>query len=57
MTAGPESPRRIRRGPVALVVVTTFGAVGHLLLGFTFLRARCQTVTTVNMVGYRTCDR
>ena len=48
-----ESLRRIRRALVALVVVTTFGTVGHLLLGFTFLEATYQTITTVGTVGFR----
>ena len=37
----------------ALVVVTVFGTVGYLFLGFTLLEAVYQTVTTVATVGFR----
>jgi voltage-gated potassium channel len=37
----------------ALAGVTVFGVVGYLLLGFTFLEAVYQTVTTVATVGFR----
>lgn len=37
----------------ALVAVTVFGTVGYLLLGFSFLEALYQTVTTVATVGFR----
>jgi len=45
--------RRIVVALAALVAVTAFGTVGYLLLGFTFLEALYQTVTTVATVGYR----
>lgn len=47
------SLRRIRTALVALVLVTGFGTVGYLLLGFTLLEAVYQTVTTVATVGFR----
>jgi voltage-gated potassium channel len=48
-----ESLRRIRRALLALAAVTISGTVGYLLLGFTFLEALYQTVTTVATVGFR----
>jgi voltage-gated potassium channel len=48
-----DSLRRIKRALVALLCVTVFGTVGYLLLGFTFLEALYQTVTTVATVGFR----
>jgi len=48
-----ESLRRIERALLALAAVTIFGTVGYLLLGFTFLEALYQTVTTVATVGFR----
>jgi voltage-gated potassium channel len=45
--------RRIRSGLIALGVVLVFGTVGYLLLGFSFLDAVYQTVTTVTTVGFR----
>lgn len=38
---------------VALVVVTVFGTLGYLLLGFGLLEALYQTVTTLSTVGFR----
>jgi voltage-gated potassium channel len=38
---------------LALAAVTISGTVGYLLLGFTFLEALYQTVTTVATVGFR----
>lgn len=48
-----ESVRRIRIALAALTVVTIVGTVGYLALGFTFLEALYQTVTTVATVGFR----
>jgi voltage-gated potassium channel len=48
-----ESLLRIRTALFGLVAVTAFGTVGYLLLGFTFLEALYQTVTTVGTVGFR----
>ena len=48
-----ESLRRITVALIGLVVVTVFGTVGYLVLGFTFLEALYQTVTTVATVGFR----
>ncbi len=48
-----ESLRRILSALIALVAVTIFGTVGYLVLGFTFLEALYQTVTTVATVGFR----
>ena len=45
--------RRILTALVGLVVVTLFGTIGYLLLGFTLLEAIYQTVTTVATVGFR----
>jgi len=48
-----ESLRRIRNALLGLIAVTVVGTVGYLLLGFTFLEALYQTVTTVATVGFR----
>jgi voltage-gated potassium channel len=48
-----ESVRRIRTALVALTVVTMVGTLGYLALGFTFLEALYQTITTVATVGFR----
>ena len=48
-----ESLRRITIALIGLVVVTAFGTVGYLILGFTFLEALYQTITTVATVGFR----
>ena len=48
-----DSLRRIKRALGALLGVTVFGTVGYLLLGFGFLEALYQTVTTVATVGFR----
>ena len=48
-----ESLRRITIALIGLVVVTVFGTVGYLILGFTFLEALYQTITTVATVGFR----
>lgn len=57
LLAGVESGRsainRIRVALLALLVVTIFGVVGYLALGFTLLEAAYQTVTTVATVGFR----
>ena len=48
-----ESLRRITTALIGLVAVTILGTVGYLVLGFTFLEALYQTVTTVATVGFR----
>jgi len=48
-----QSLRRITIAVIGLVVVTVIGTVGYLVLGFTFLEALYQTVTTVSTVGFR----
>ena len=45
--------RRIAVALGALLAVTVFGTVGYVLLGFTFMEALYQTVTTVATVGFR----
>ena len=45
--------RRIGVALGALLAVTVFGTVGYMLLGFTFIEALYQTVTTVSTVGFR----
>lgn len=45
--------RRIRRALLALSLVIVAGTVGYLILGFGFLDALYQTVTTVTTVGFR----
>lgn len=47
------SLRRMIVAVGTLVTVTAFGTVGYLFLGFTFLEAVYQTVTTVATVGFR----
>lgn len=47
------SLRRIWLALTALAGVTVFGTVGYVLLGFSFLEALYQTVTTVATVGFR----
>lgn len=44
---------RIRYAVAALIVVLTVGTAGYMLLGFRFLDALYQTVTTVTTVGFR----
>ena len=48
-----QSLRRIRNALIALLAVTMIGTGGYLVLGFTFLDALYQTVTTVATVGFR----
>lgn len=48
-----EGLRRITIALSALVAVTVVGTIGYLVLGFTFLEALYQTVTTVSTVGFR----
>jgi voltage-gated potassium channel len=48
-----EAWRRLRFGVAALVGVLVIGTGGYLALGFPFLDAAYQTVTTVATVGYR----
>lgn len=45
--------RRIRLGLLSLGAVIVIGTVGYLLLGFDFLDAVYQTVTTITTVGFR----
>jgi voltage-gated potassium channel len=44
---------RVRAGLIALLTVLVGGTVGYVLLGFGFLDAVYQTVTTVTTVGFR----
>ena len=48
-----EAWHRLRFGLAALVGVIVAGTIGYLLLGFPFLDALYQTVTTVATVGFR----
>jgi voltage-gated potassium channel len=48
-----ERVPRIRYAVAALGVVLTIGTAGYMLLGFGFLDALYQTVTTVTTVGFR----
>ncbi len=48
-----DTVRRFRVALLSLLGVTVFGVVGYMLLGFTFLEATYQTVTTVATVGFR----
>ncbi|MGH8999395.1 MAG: ion channel, partial [Acidimicrobiia bacterium] len=45
--------RRLRLGVAALFVCVVVGTAGYVALGFSFLDALYQTVTTVATVGYR----
>ena len=45
--------RRLGLALVALTAVLVFGTVGYVLLGFAWLDALYQTVTTVSTVGFR----
>jgi voltage-gated potassium channel len=45
--------RRIRLGLLSLGAVIVIGTCGYLLLGFNFLDALYQTVTTISTVGFR----
>jgi voltage-gated potassium channel len=45
--------RRLRLSLAVLAGVMVIGTVGYLILGFTFLDAVYQTVTTVTTVGFR----
>ncbi len=44
---------RIRRAFIALALVVAGGTVGYLIIGFPFIDALYQTVTTVTTVGFR----
>ena len=48
-----NSLRRISTALGALVVVTAFGMLGYLVLGFSPMEALYQTVTTIATVGFR----
>ena len=48
-----EAWRRLRFGVAALVGVLVAGTAGYMVLGFSFLDAAYQTVTTVSTVGFR----
>jgi voltage-gated potassium channel len=48
-----EAWHRLRYGLAALLGVIVAGTVGYILLGFPFLDALYQTVTTVATVGFR----
>ncbi len=45
--------RRVWMGALALVLILVAGSGGYILLGFPFLDAVYQTVTTVTTVGFR----
>jgi len=45
--------RRVWHGLLALGAVLLAGTVGYVLLGFSWLDALYQTVTTVTTVGFR----
>lgn len=47
------SLHRIQVALAGLVLVIAIGTIGYMLLGFTFLEAVYQTVTTVATVGFR----
>ncbi len=51
--SGRDAIRRIAIAVVALFIVTVFGTVGYVVLGFGPLDALYQTVTTVATVGFR----
>src|SRR6188508_2507987 len=51
--SGRDAIRRIAIAVVALFIVTVFGTVGYVVLGFGPLDAIYQTVTTVATVGFR----
>ena len=44
--------RRVRFGLGALGMIVVAGTVGYVLLGFSFLNALYQTITTITTVGY-----
>ena len=48
-----QQGRRLRVALAALVAVLVFGTVGYVVLGFSWLNALYQTVTTVSTVGFR----
>ena len=52
MAAMREPFRRVRFGLAALGLVLVAGTCGYLLLGFDFLDAVYQTVSTVTTVGF-----
>ena len=45
--------KRLASALAALALVMVVGTIGYLLLGFSFLNALFQTVTTVSTVGFR----
>ena len=51
-TVGVTEWRRVRLAAVALAGVIVFGSLGYLALGFGFLDAVYQTVTTITTVGF-----
>jgi voltage-gated potassium channel len=48
-----ETVRRIKLAVLALATVIVAGTIGYTILGFGFLEALYQTVTTVTTVGFR----
>lgn len=48
-----DSDRRLRLGLAAVLAVVVAGMVGYMGLGFSFLDAAYQTVTTLTTVGFR----
>lgn len=61
VTTGPKvrfdcavgSLRRIKMAVAGMALVTLFGTLGYIMLGFTPLEALYQTVTTLATVGFR----
>jgi voltage-gated potassium channel len=51
--SGRNAVHRIQVAVAALAAVTVFGTVGYVVLGFGWLEALYQTVTTVATVGFR----
>ncbi|WP_280370587.1 potassium channel family protein, partial [Nocardia wallacei] len=45
--------RRLGRVALAFVLVALVGTAGYVILGFGFLDALYQTVTTITTVGFR----
>ena len=48
-----SSLRRIGRALLAFCLVIVAGTVGYVILGFGFVEALYQTVTTITTVGFR----
>ncbi|HEY6574824.1 MAG TPA: ion channel, partial [Mycobacterium sp.] len=48
-----SSLRRIGRALLAFCLVIVAGTVGYVILGFGFVDALYQTITTITTVGFR----